>query len=205
MESALGLRPVRPGRYPAGRADRRRHRGAGLAHRPQDRRADQRHPRQRSRVDHHPVRHPARPARAGQGLHHRLDHRQPAARAGGIHPGGRPQERHAEVRPPAHRQQHHPAGHRHPRAGHPVPLQPLHRLRHQPEGRSPQPVGGRGDDPAVRAGYRFLPQVKQSPQPGAASRAHTEPARMERAQVAARAGAGNRRDRVAERDPGGQR
>ena len=39
-------------------------------------RAAERHPGQRRRADHHPVRHPRRAARPGEGVHHRLDHRQ---------------------------------------------------------------------------------------------------------------------------------
>ena len=70
---------------PAGRLARQGDRAPGRAHHRGDRRPAQRHLRQRGRADHRPAR-PARGAdRRGQGLDHRLDHRQhPAGHGGGV-------------------------------------------------------------------------------------------------------------------------
>ena len=67
--------------HPDGGADGPRHRGAGGALGPGHRWPAQRHLRQRAGADHRPLRPRPGPARGGQGLDRRLDHRQHPARA----------------------------------------------------------------------------------------------------------------------------
>ena len=67
--------------HPHGGADGARHRGARRPLGARDRRPAERHLRQRAGADHRPVRARRGPARGGQGLDRRLDHRQRPAGA----------------------------------------------------------------------------------------------------------------------------
>ena len=71
----------------------------GLADRAAGRRHPQRDVRQHRRADHRVLRAAGRPHRGRQGVAHRLDHRQPAARPGRERADRRPAPRHPDVQP----------------------------------------------------------------------------------------------------------
>ena len=82
-----------------GGADGPRDRGARRPLRAGRRRPAQRHIRQRARADHRPLRPRQGPARGGEGLDRRLDHRQHPARARRRDVLRRPRPRAAEIQP----------------------------------------------------------------------------------------------------------
>ncbi|CAA9361694.1 MAG: Ca(2+)/H(+) antiporter, partial [uncultured Gemmatimonadetes bacterium] len=106
----VDLRDLLPRRDPAGRADGARHRGDRRARGRGRGRAAERHLRQRGGADHR-HRGPAGGAlRPGEGVHHRLHHRQPAP---GVRPGdagGRAPLRDAALQPHGGLAGLHPAG-----------------------------------------------------------------------------------------------
>ena len=151
-----------------GGADGPRHRGAGGALGARHRRPAQRHLRQRAGADHRPLRPQSGAARGGQGLDHRLDHRQHPARARRGDAGRRDRPREADLQPherqrpdldaaACRRRPDHAGDLRAGRGQGPASARrgagPL-RL----EGRAPLAGGGRGPDPHLRRRALLLAQ-----------------------------------------------
>ena len=138
-----GVRRPRPdlhrrlrGGDPAGRPDGPRHRAAGGPGRRGDRRPAQRHLRQRRRADHRPDGPPPGALRRGQGLAHRLHHRQHPAGAGRLVRGRRPALQDPAVQSGRRAQ----------------PVHDAHPGRHRPGGPGRLPPPGRQGGPAARGG-----------------------------------------------------
>ncbi len=104
--------------------DRPLDRAPRSAHGPPGRRHPQRDVRQHRRADHRLLRPAGRSHRRREGLAHRLDHRQPAARPGRQRPLRRPPQRDPALRPPGRRLERGAPGRRRDRPLRPGGLRP---------------------------------------------------------------------------------